>query len=65
MTLECVQDQSRTGGFSTGEFLLANGDNRFDLGDELRVQDDSGSSAVNAVNMSFEISLVGLEPDVL
>jgi len=65
LTLEGVQDQDRTGGFGTREIVLANGDNRSDFADELRVRDDSGGSAANAVNMSFEISLVGLEPDVL
>ena len=65
LTLEGVQDQSRAGGFRTVEFLLANGDNRFDLGGELRVRDDSGSPAVNTANVPFEIPLVGLEPDVL
>ena len=65
MTLEGVQDQDRTGGFGTGEIILANGDNRSDLAGELRVRDDSGGSAANAVNAPLEISLVGLELDVL
>ena len=65
LTLECVQDQGRAGCFSAGEIILANGDNRFDLGSELRVWNDSGGSAANAVNAPLEISFIGLEPDVL
>ena len=65
MTLEGVQDQDRTGGFSTGEIILANGDNRFYLGGEFRVWDDSGGSAANTTNVPLEVSLIGLELDVL
>jgi len=65
LTLEGVQDQSRTGGFSTGEIILANGENRFDFGGELRVRDDSDGSAVGLGNVSLNIPFVGLEPDVL
>ena len=65
LTLECVQDQGRTGDFSTGEIILANGENRFDLCGEFRVRGDSDGSAVNLGNVSLNIPFVGLESDVL
>jgi len=64
-TLERVYDQTRTGGFSTVELFLANGDDRFDLGVELRVRNDSGGFAINTANVALEIPFVGLEMDVL
>ena len=65
MTLEGVQDQAGTGYLGTGEIILANSENRFDLSGELRVRDDFDGSAVNIGNVSLDIPFVGLEPDVL
>jgi hypothetical protein len=65
LTLERAQDQIRTGGFCTGELILANGDDRFDLGGELGVRGDFDGFALNLANVALEFPLVGLEPDML
>lgn len=64
-TLERIYDQTRTGGFSSVELFLANGDDRFDLGVELRVRNDSGGFATNTANVALVIPFVSLEMDVL
>ena len=47
------------------QLFLANGHDRFDLGGELRLRNDSGGSTLNFANAALDIPLVCLEPDVL
>ena len=65
ITLERVQDEISTGGFSTGESLLANSYDRRNLRSELRVGSDFDGFALNLAHVALDFSLVCLEPDVL
>jgi hypothetical protein len=60
LALEHIQDQIFTDDFNTKP-LLTNGDDRFDLGGEMRVRSDFDGSA----NVALDIPFVGLEADVL
>ena len=64
-TLERIQDKACAVSLSTGEFLLANRDDRFDFRSDLSVRSDSDSSALHIIHVSLDLALVGLEPDVL
>ena len=64
-SLECIQDKTRTGGFSAGELILANSDDRCNLCNDLFVWSDFDGPALNMAYVSFDIALIGLESDVL
>lgn len=65
ITLECGEDQIRTGSLSTVEFLLADGDDRFDLGGKLSVRDDFDGFASDTFHVALDLPLVSPEPDML
>jgi hypothetical protein len=65
LSLERAQDQIRTGSFSAVELLLANSDDRFDLGSYLGVRSDFDVFALNIANVALDIPFIGLEPDLL
>jgi hypothetical protein len=64
-SLECIQDETRTSGFSAGELILANSNDRCDLRSHLVVWSDFDGPALNVAYVSFDIALIGLELDVL
>ena len=63
--LERTEDKIRTGGFSAGELILANSDDRCNLRNDLFVWSDFDGPALNMAYVSFDIALIGLESDVL
>ena len=62
---ERIQDKICAGGFGAGRIILANSDDRCDLRIELNAWSDFDGLAFNLAHASFDLALVGLEPDVL
>ena len=64
-SFECIQNKTRAGGLSASWIFLANSGDRCNLRVDLSAWGDLDGPAFNLGYASFDLTLVGLEPDVL